>query len=88
MKKTEISATKFIYLNDSTSTSRIAGYIPKKTYLKLVRTVVSKSASHAYTFHTTKHTYALSSRIICYACHKVGHKVNHCNMLKRNNHVR
>ena len=88
MNKIEKSTTKFVSSNASTSTSRTARYIPKNTYQKPIRIVVSKSASHAYTFYTTKHTYAPNSRIICYTCHKVGHKVNQCNMMKRNSHIR
>ena len=52
------------------------------------RTLVSKSASHAYTFYTIKHTYVPNSKIICYACHKIRHKVNQCNILKKNSHVK
>ena len=74
MNKNEISATKFVPSITSTFTSRLA------------RTFMSKSISHAYTVYT-KHTYVLNSKIICYACHKIGHKANHCNMLKRNSHL-
>ena len=87
MNKNQTSTTKFVPSTASTSTSRIIGHIPKKTYHRPARTLVSKSASHAYTFCTTKHTYVPNSKIICYACHKVGHKAIQCNRIKRTIHV-
>ena len=39
-------------------------------------------------FFYTKHTYVPNDKIIYYACHKIGPKANHCNILKRNNHFR
>ena len=88
LSKNKTSHTKFISSNASTSISRAIGHIPKKTHHKPARTFVSKSASHADTFYTTKHTYVLNSKIICYACHKARHKVNKCNMIRRNSHVK
>ena len=85
VNKNGISTIKCVSLNASTSTSKTTSYIPKIKYQKLVKTIVSTSAFHA---STTKHTYAPNSKIICYTYHKVGHKVNQCNMLKRNSHVR
>ena len=85
MIKNGISSTKSISSNAFTFTTRTIRYIPKIKYQKPIKIVVSTSTFHA---STTKHTYAPNSRIICYAYHKVGHKVNQCNMLKRNNHVR
>ena len=88
LNKNGISTTKLVSSNASTFTSRAVGHIPKKTYYRLARTLVSKSASHACTFYITKHTYVPNYKIICYACHKVGHKINQCNILKKNNHVK
>ena len=46
LSKNRISATKFFFLNASTSTSRDTGHIPKKTCHRPPRTFVSKSTSH------------------------------------------
>ena len=83
--RTKYLLLKFVLSIASTFTSKTIRYILKIKYQKPVKIVVSTSAFYA---STTKHIYAPNSRIICYACHKVGHKVNQCNMLKRNSHVR
>ena len=86
MNKNGISAIKFVSLNASTFTSRTVGHILKNAYQRPARIFMSKYASHAYIFYT-KHTYVSNSKIICYACYKIGHKANQCNMLKRNSHL-
>ena len=87
LNKNEISSNKFVSSSAFVSTSRTIRYIHKIIYQKPVRTAISISASHDSTFYTTKHTYAQNSKIICYACNKVGHKFDQRNMLKKNNFI-
>jgi len=67
--------------NPSASISKATMYVHKNLNRKFF---IRKSFTYASTSRTSIRTSFQNSRIICYACHRVGHKFFHYNSLKKN----
>jgi len=64
------------------STSKSLSYVPKNLSKNAYIPKGSKSTSSASTFRTSNSISNKNSKVVCYACKRVGHKAFECNKLR------
>ena len=85
-----ISATKFVSSKASASNAKFQKAFPSNSFLNGLKYVPKNSIQKSFkpnisisaSFKASKHASFKNDKIICYACHRFGHKSYQCNSLK------